>query len=350
MTNRQLDEQFMERAIELSRNGFPAPNPHVGCVIAKDGAIVGEGWHEFAGGPHAEVVALTAAGTNSKGATAYVTLEPCNHHGRTPPCSEALIRTGVHRVVYAVGDPNPKAMGGGSRLSEAGIEVEGGLFAEKASDANWIWLNAMENRRPTVILKAAISLDGRIATASGHSKWITGSEARREAHRLRAECGAVLVGTRTAELDDPELTVRHIEVRKQPVRVVIDRNRSRRNSLKIFNDRAPTLRVTEHAVDKNDLAGKWESGKLDLDDLCHQLFDRGITGLLVEGGAATLTSFLISNLADRIELFVAPKILGSGPSWINFGGNSTVPELPDWQIIESRQVGPDLRVSLIPST
>ena len=349
MTNRQLDEQFMERAIELSRNGFPARNPHVGCVLVRDGEIVGKGWHEFAGGPHAEATALADAGTRSKGATAYVTLEPCNHQGRTPPCSEALIRSGVERVVYAVSDPNPKAMGGAARLAESGINVEGGLLVEQASKVNWIWLNAMENRRPTVILKAAISLDGRIATAAGHSKWITGLEARMEAHRLRAGCGAVLVGTRTAELDDPELTVRHIEVRNQPVRFVIDRIRNLPDSLKIFNDRAPTVRITERPESESDLAGNWESGKLDLANLCAHLFERGITGLLVEGGAATLSGFLTAKLADRIELFIAPKILGSGPSWISFEGNSTVPEVPEWQVVKSKLVGQDLMVSLTPS-
>ena len=205
---------------------------------------MGEGWHAFAGGLHAEAAALQIAGHRAKGATAYVTLEPCNHVGRQPACSEALLRAGVSKVVYACADPNLKVQGGGGEaLRKAGVSVEHGLLEGDARRANRAWMESMRLQRPFVMLKAAMSLDGRIALPSGESKWITGEKARREARRLRAEMGAVLVGSGTVLKDDPALTVRLASVKNPPVRVVLDPARELSSRLQVFDDRAPTLRV-----------------------------------------------------------------------------------------------------------
>lgn len=335
----------MARAIALSKRGFPAPNPHVGCVIAVDDTIVGEGYHDHAGGPHAEAVALKEAGEKARGATAYVTLEPCNHFGRTPPCSEALIAARVKRVVAACADPNPRAMGGMERLRGAGIETSVGLMRDEARAANRMWLTAMERGRPYVVVKAAMTLDGRIATPTGESKWITGEESRREAHRLRAECGAVLVGRRTVEKDDPRLTVRAIRVVNQPTRVVLDLSRRLADSFRVFDREAPTLRVV------GGTAGPDEIGVGNppiLAELLGSLFARGITGLLVEGGASTIGTFFEAGLVDRLELFVAGTVLGQGMSWIERPFAGLLGEAPRFRFDGARRVGDDVRLTLVP--
>src|SRR5579885_2122161 len=201
-------EQWMRRAIELSKNGFPAPNPHVGCVIVKNGEIVGEAYHDHAGAPHAEVVALTQAREKANGADVFVTLEPCNHQGRTGPCSQALIQAGVANVTAACLDPNPKAKGGLKALKESGVKVSHGLMQKEASAANEVFLKSMEQRSPYLVGKVAMSLDGRVAMPNGDSKWITNEASRAIGHRLRAECGAVLVGRNTVARDNPHLTAR----------------------------------------------------------------------------------------------------------------------------------------------
>ncbi|MBC8064660.1 MAG: bifunctional diaminohydroxyphosphoribosylaminopyrimidine deaminase/5-amino-6-(5-phosphoribosylamino)uracil reductase RibD [Chlorobia bacterium] len=338
----------MARAIELSKQGYPAPNPHVGCVIVKDGAVVGEGFHHYVGGAHAEVEALNIAGSAARGGTAYVSQEPCNHMGRTGPCSEALIEAGVARVVFAVRDPNPGATGGAERLREAGIEVIEGVMADEAAEANKKWLHAMRTQKPYVVGKAAISLDGRIALANGESKWITGDEARRQAHILRAECGAVLVGRRTVELDDPELTVRHIDVANQPVRIVIDPERRLDSGRKVFNDAAPTHRVVHHGLSPNEVAVETRDGEVSLESLLKNLFDKGITSLLVEGGAVTLSKFLAQGLVDRLELFVAPKLLGNGPHWASFGDLQTMDEVGKWKFESIRKLAPEAWLTATP--
>jgi len=324
----------MRRAIALSARGFPAPNPHVGCVIAQGEKIVGEGYHPYAGGPHAEVVALRDAGDAAKGSTAYVTLEPCNHHGRTPPCVDALLQAGVRRVVVACPDPNPVAAGGMDRLRGSGVEVQVGLLREEASARNRQFLHAMQERRPFVVVKAAASLDGRIALPSGESKWITGEAARRDAHRLRAECGAVLVGRGTVEADDPLLTARLPGVRNQPVRVVLDPRGVLTGRERVFDASAETMHVT---------------GRIDLPELLGRLAKRGINGLLVEGGGTTIRHFFSAGLVDRVELYLAPKLLGDGRAWIEGLGLSALADAPTLSITGIKRLGPDLRVSAQPA-
>lgn len=330
------DELWMRRAIELSREGFPAPNPRVGCVLVRDGVVVGEGFHEFAGGPHAEIVALSAAGLKARGSTAYVTLEPCAHYGRTPPCARALAEAGVLRVVFASRDPNPHARGGAEILSQVGIEVTSGVLEAEAALVNERFLFAHRNKRPRVVLKAAITLDGYLARRDGTSKWITGPEARTEAHRLRAEMGAVLVGSRTAALDRAELTVRAIRVENQPLRVVLDPEGTLDPDLPAFAGSAGVdyLWGVRDPVREE----QWQLPEGD-EAILRALFALGVTGLLVEGGAVTHRSFLDSDLAEQIELHIAPKTFGDGCPWIASGGSL---ESLGWRLAEARSVGPDL--------
>lgn len=342
------DERSMRRAIALSRRGYPAPNPHVGCVIERGGEIVGEGFHDYAGGPHAEVVALGQAGERARGATAYVTLEPCRHHGRTPPCVDALIQAGIARVVVAVLDPNPKARGGLHALEQAGLIVESGCLGSEARQANLAWLTAMERRRPYVVVKAAMSLDGRIALPNGHSQWITGEAARREGRRLRAECGAVLVGRRTVEQDDPQLTVRGVRARNQPLRVILDPQRRLAPGRRVFDDQAPTVRIVASPAGPGEMEVKSGPEGFNLAQLLDSLFARGITGLLVEGGAHTLGSFLRARLVDRLELFVGGRVLGEGPGWAVGHFGNEIAAAPGFKVSRIRRRGPDLWLTATP--
>lgn len=326
-----MNPAFMRRAIALSRRGFPAPNPHVGCVLAREGEIVGEGWHTHAGAPHAEAMALRNAGDLARGADAYVTLEPCNHHGRTPPCSLALVKAGVKNVYVAVADPNPRAAGGASTLRAAGIPVEIGLLAAEAAEANRQFLFAMAHRRPWVVAKAGCSLDGRIALPSGESKWITSEAARRAAHRLRAELGAVLVGYRTVVADDPQLTARIPGVVNPPLRVVLDPRNGLTGREKAFDDAAETL---------------WIREPLSAEQVLGRIREQGRTGLLIEGGGRTIAEFLSAGLVDRLELFVAPRVLGDGPAWCNGLQLPGLAETPEFSLKGVRRVGPDLRLTL----
>lgn len=308
----------MERAIELSKRGFPAPNPHVGCVIVKNGEIVGEGWHDHAGGPHAEADALDRAGDLAHGADVYVTLEPCNHQGRTPPCSQALIRSGVSRVFIANHDPNPRAGGGADALRAAGVHVEVGLCAEEAESANHVFLTAMRRKRPFVVAKAAVTSDGFIARSDGTSKWITGEEARAVGHRLRAEMGCVLVGWITAHLDDPELTARIPGVVNQPLRVVLDPLGMCNPKLRLFTDGHRTVRFVHggRATRPDDVELASDDGGFAIADVLETLFQMGVIGVLVEGGAETLASFFRQGLVDRLEKFTSPKTFGEGLHWL----------------------------------
>ena len=224
-----FDQAMMRRALELAGRGLytTTPNPRVGCVLSRNDHVVGEGWHERAGGPHAEIVALERAGQEAAGATAYVTLEPCNHTGRTPPCTAALARAKVARVVAAMRDPNPQAGGGEAALAAAGIRFESGLLEREARELNLGFISRVTRGRPWVRLKAAATLDGRTALADGTSQWITGAEARRDGHRWRARACAVLTGIGTVKADDPHLTVREIDTPRQPLRVIVDSSPNR---------------------------------------------------------------------------------------------------------------------------
>ncbi len=339
---------MMARAIELSARGFPAPNPHVGCVIAMGDEVVGEGFHDYRGGPHAEIVALHAAGKRAKGATAYVTLEPCNHHGRTPPCVDALMEAGIARVVAGVEDPVSGHGGGLLRLREAGVETLLGVMAEGATKANLAWLAAVERGWPYVVVKAAMTLDGRIATPSGESKWITGDEARAEAHRLRAECGAVLVGRTTVEKDNPRLTVRALEVKNQPTRIVLDPWRRIPGGRNVFDAEAPSLRVVAGEPRDGEVRAPFQSGFLDLAALMKDLYGLGHTSVLVEGGAHTIGSFFDAGLVDRLELFVAAKVFGQGKTWIERPFRGSPDSASSLRLDKARQVGTDLWLTYYP--
>lgn len=319
-------EQAMARAVELARQGFPAPNPRVGCVLVTEGAIVGEGYHDHAGGPHAEAAALQAAGERSRGAHAFVTLEPCNHHGRTPPCSQALISAGVAAVTYAVADPNPTASGGADTLRRAGILVNSGLLAEEAAEVNSLWLQSVARKRPRLVLKAAMTLDGKIARSNGESKWITGEAAREDVHRLRAELGGVMVGRGTVECDDPLLTARIPGVVNQPVRIVLDTHGKLNRVWKVFNFDAPTVHLT-----------KSQSLERHLEDLYS---DHGVIGVLLEGGAESHRRALESGLVDEIILYVAPAVFGDGLSWN--GGQAH--DLNEFDLVDTQVFGPDVRL------
>ena len=320
-----LNEALMRRAIRLSRKGFTMPNPHVGCVIVRDGQVVGEGWHAYAGGPHAEAAALAQAGDCAKGADVFVTMEPCNHHGRTPPCSQALIGAGVRRVFVAVPDPNPVAAGGAEVLRNAEIEVKVGLLEVEARDANHAWLTAMNQKRPFLTLKAAITLDAKIARLDGSSKWITGEAARRDAHRLRAEMGCVVVGVNTVLADDPQLTARIPGVRNQPLRVVLDPRSRLTGDERVFHG--------DETV--------WVREEISPVALLDRLWERGVRGVLVEGGGETLRRFMASGVANRLCLYVGPKVFGEGVGWL--GSGLDLPANMDLKLENLRRYGQDFR-------
>jgi diaminohydroxyphosphoribosylaminopyrimidine deaminase/5-amino-6-(5-phosphoribosylamino)uracil reductase len=289
----------MRRAIDLAARGLGtvSPNPVVGCVVLdEEGEIAGQGWHVYAGGPHAEIAALQDAGERARGGTAVVTLEPCSHTGRTGACTTALLAAGVSRVVYAVDDPDPIAAGGAGVLRAAGVEVESGLLAAQAERVNEAWLHAVRTGRPFVIWKYGASLDGQIAAADGTSRWITGEAARRDGHRLRAEADAIAVGVGTVLADDPLLTVRPAapEVR-QPLRVVFDRSGRTPPGAKVCDGSAETL-VT---------AGR-------PDAVLTELRARGVVSLLLEGGPTLAGAFWDDGLIDKVVGYVSPVLLGSG--------------------------------------
>ncbi|GAB3950411.1 bifunctional diaminohydroxyphosphoribosylaminopyrimidine deaminase/5-amino-6-(5-phosphoribosylamino)uracil reductase RibD [Kribbella albertanoniae] len=327
----------MRRAIELAARGIGSthPNPVVGCVItAADGNPAGEGFHAVAGGPHAEVEALRMAGPRARGGTAYVTLEPCNHTGRTGPCADALIEAGVARVVYAVPDPNRQASGGGDKLRSKNIQVEQGLLQAEAEAGNHIWLHSVRTGRPFVTWKFATTLDGRSAAPDRTSKWITGPAARADVHRHRAECDAIAVGTQTVLSDDPELTVRDsddVPAPRQPLRVVVG-DREIPATAKVRNDRAETLLLPTH----------------DPAEVLRQLDDRQIRHLWLEGGPTLAAAFLRAGLVDQIVAYVAPAVLGSGFAAIGDLGAESIDHLRRFNLLDVTRLGDDVRLTLSP--
>lgn len=329
----------MGRAIELSGRGYPAPNPHVGCVIlGPDGSTVGEGWHEYAGGPHAEVMALRAGGDRSRGGTACVTLEPCNHQGRTGPCSQALREAGVRRVLIAVRDPNPRAAGGAEALEQGGIEVLSGVRYSEAEEANFRWLTAVRRKSAWVALKLAQTADGFVARSDGTSKWITTEDSRRYARLLRATMGSVLVGRRTVEADDPHLTVRDPEVRNEPHRWVLDPNRRVGPGFQIWGGDPPATRIVKLPDQGEDELGLPDrgDGTLDLGALAVEIYRTGHVGVLVEGGAATVGQFLSQGICDELHLFTGSVSFGSGIRALPEGWSE------GWQRVEERLISSDL--------
>jgi diaminohydroxyphosphoribosylaminopyrimidine deaminase/5-amino-6-(5-phosphoribosylamino)uracil reductase len=357
--------KHMRRALELAERGWGnvSPNPMVGAiVVSADGEILGEGWYEGPRGrPHAEIHALATAGSRARGATLVCTLEPCDHHGSTPPCTEALIEAGIGRVVVAAGDPNPVVNGRGfRRLREAGIEVETGLLEQEARRLNAAFERHVTTGRPFVILKTAASLDGKTAAADGSSKWITSEEARADAQRLRAWADAVSAGSRTIVEDDPALTVRDpaLAGARRPLRVVIDSAGRVTADAQVFDDAAPTLvATTDLAPDER--IRSWQSagaevlvlerdqaGGVSLTELVDALGKRDVQGLLVEGGATLAWSFLRDRLVDRVVAYVAPKILGGASAQGVVMGGGFVPVEAALPLVFERveRVGPDLRL------
>lgn len=307
----------MQKALEISLKGNPSPNPFVGCVIVKDNKIIAEGFHEFFGGPHAEINALNKAGKKARNAEMFVSLEPCNHYGKTPPCTKAIINAGIKKVFVAIKDPNPLVNGKGlTELKNAGIETETGLLKEKAEKINEAFIKFQKTKSPFVILKAAITLDGKIASEEFDSKWISSEESRKRAHELRSKVDAILVGENTVLKDNPKLTSR-IEKNRNPLRVILASKKLFYN-LNVFNDSNFLVFTTNKKLfSEKEFEGKVielksENNLLDLNELLTELGKRNISSLLVEGGSKIFTSFLKEKLADNLMLFVSPKILGSG--------------------------------------
>ena len=357
MTFSAVDHGMMARALQLAERGLwtTSPNPRVGCVLVNGGQIVGEGWHEKAGEPHAEVHALRAAAEHARGATAYVTLEPCSHHGRTPPCAEALIAAGVSRVVAAMSDPNPLVAGQGlARLRSAGIETACGLLENEARELNVGFVARMTRGRPWLRLKAAASLDGKTALNNGVSQWITGAEARRDGHRWRARACAILTGIGTVRDDDPSLTVRDVDTPRQPVRVVVDSRLETSPMAKILQG-GPTLIAA--AVDDEKRANLLRdagaeilflpnaSGKVDLTRLLEELARRGIGEVHAEAGFKLNGSLLREGLVDELLLYLAPCLIGDAASGLfNLPELMTLEDKRCLQVRDLRQVGEDIRL------
>ncbi|WP_079087013.1 bifunctional diaminohydroxyphosphoribosylaminopyrimidine deaminase/5-amino-6-(5-phosphoribosylamino)uracil reductase RibD [Streptomyces silvensis] len=412
----------MRRALALAARGlgFTSPNPVVGCVVLDAaGETVGEGYHQRAGGPHAEVHALRAAGDKARGGTAVVTLEPCNHTGRTGPCAQALLDAGIARVVFAVGDPTPDATGGAATLRAAGVDVESGLLAEEAETGNAAWLTSVRSGRPHVTWKYAATLDGRVAAADGTSRWISSAESRADVHRLRAECDAVVVGSGTQRADDPHLAVRGPLLAEgavpQPLRVVVDtRGTAVRPGARVLDDAAPTLvAIAEDAPDlpgvetvrlpyaasegpgipyaygdadadavtgvqgagadadgrvqgvdaSADADGGVQSAEadaradadagaepaarrgLDVAALLAALHARGVRSVLLEGGPTLAGAFVAAGAVDRVVGYLAPALLGAGPTALTGGGITTLTEALRLDVRECVALGPDLRVT-----
>lgn len=352
-----FDHLHMARALRLAEHGrFTArPNPVVGCVIAHADRVVGEGWHQRTGGPHAEVFALRQAGAEARGATAYVTLEPCAHHGRTPPCALALIEAGVSRVVAAMRDPFPKVDGGGfTLLRDAGIDVAEGLMAAQARELNRGFLSRVERGRPWLRVKLAASLDGRTAMADGSSKWITGDAARHDVQRWRARASAILTGADTVLADDPQLTVRLDDTEViPPLRVVLDSRLRSLECARVREGGAPTLYLHDAAVRAPDAADAefasvpCRDGRLDLGAVLGLLADRGINEVHTEAGATLSGALLRAGLVDELLLYQAPILLGEqGRPLLDGLGIDRMDQQRRLTVVDRRQVGDDLRVLL----
>ncbi|MFZ0007743.1 MAG: bifunctional diaminohydroxyphosphoribosylaminopyrimidine deaminase/5-amino-6-(5-phosphoribosylamino)uracil reductase RibD [Steroidobacteraceae bacterium] len=365
-----FDRFAMQRALALAARGLATtqPNPRVGCVIAQRGRVVGEGWHEQPGEAHAEVLALRAAGAQAAGATAYVTLEPCNHHGRTPPCVDALIQARVARVVYAVADPNPLVNGrGDAALRAAGITVESGLMEQEATDLNVGFMQRMRTGRPWVRVKLAMSLDGRTALENGSSQWITGEAAREDVHRWRARSSAIMTGVSTVLADDPRLNVRLSEEGgpsepRPPLRVVLDGALRTPPEAQLFSTAGEVLILT--AVPADD--PRWEprcaalaaqgarietlpaaADGLALPGVLERLGELEVNELQVEAGATLAGQLLRQRLADELLLYVAPKLLGPhARPLVNLPPLQTLEEAPGFALVETQQIGTDVRLRL----
>lgn len=354
------DHVHMARALRLAERGLftTTPNPRVGCVIVRDGDVVGEGWHARAGEPHAEVHALRVAGERALGATAYVTLEPCSHHGRTPPCANALIDAGLSRVVAAMRDPNPQVSGGGiSLLTLAGIQAEVGLLEAEARELNIGFVARMTRGRPWLRLKTASSLDGKTALLNGESKWITGPAARADVQAWRARACAILTGVGTVLADDPQMNVRDLDTPRQPLKIIVDSRLSTPPTAQILQGGALIVCAEEDAAKRAALAAAGAevlcipgpNGRVGLAALAGELGRRGLNEIHVEAGATLNGALLDAGLVDEWVAYLAPLVMGDAAR-----GLFALPPLTDmagrlpFQLIDSRQLGGDLRLTLRP--
>ena len=351
------DHEFMARALRLAELGLysSTPNPRVGCVIVKDGVVVGEGWHRRAGEAHAEIHALQAAGDQARGATAYVTLEPCSHHGRTPPCADALIAAGVSRVVAAMQDPNPQVSGRGlALLRNAGIVTDCGVLGSEAQELNIGFVSRMTRGRPWLRLKLATSLDGKTALENGASQWITGPEARQDGHRFRARACAILSGIGTVRDDDPLLNARGVETERQPLKVVLDSRLELTLNAKLLegggvlvacaiDDAARSAALRQRGAEILCLPNP--EGKVDLPELMMELGRRGINEVHVEGGSRLNGALLVAGLVDEFLIYLAPCLIGHAARGIfDMLALESLADKAQLSIRDLRMLGPDVRI------
>ena len=345
----------MLRALELAQQGACTcmPNPRVGCVIVKDGHVVGEGWHKQAGAEHAEIVALRQAGVAARNADLYVTLEPCSHTGRTPPCTDAIVTAGIATVTTAMPDPDPRVNGSGiARLQAAEVRCETGLLAEAAAWLNRGFVSRVKRARPWLCVKTASSMDGKVAQSNGTSKWITSTAARREAHLLRAESCAVLTSSNTALADNPQLTAREVDAPRQPLRVLVDSQGRCPPTLAMFVGGpvvVATVAAAQHNYPENVrlLRLPESDGRVDLPALLSELAQAyQINFLLVECGAVLAGALLRESLVDEIVAFIAPRYLGGGKTVASFEQDAPLSEAADFKVRSLRQVGPDVCINL----
>jgi diaminohydroxyphosphoribosylaminopyrimidine deaminase / 5-amino-6-(5-phosphoribosylamino)uracil reductase len=351
------DYRFMARALRLAAKGLytTTPNPRVGCVIVRNGRVVGEGWHKRTGEAHAEAIALEKAGHGAHGATAYVTLEPCSHQGRTPPCADALVGAGVARVVVAMQDPNPLVAGAGlQRLRNAGIDVECGVLETEAQELNVGYVSRMTRGRPWMRVKIAAGLDGKTALENGASQWITSPHARRDAHRRRARSCAIMTGIGTLTHDDPRLTVRGIGTTRQPQRVVVDSRLRMPENARIIDggglivatasdDESRVNKLVKRGVEV--LVVPDGQGKVDLGQLAAELAKRGINEVLVEAGINLHSALLRAGAIDELLFYFAPKLLGDrGRGMFDLGPLGEMDDVLALDVTQLRQIGPDLRL------
>ncbi len=355
------DHQHMARALKLAYRGLYTthPNPRVGCVIAKDNEILTEGWHQKAGGPHAEAHAIYQASTSLTGATAYVTLEPCSHQGCTPPCSDALIKAGISRVIIASTDPNPRVNGSGlDKLKQAGIIVNVGLLEDQARELNKGFFSLHEKFRPWIRLKTAASLDGRIAMASGESQWITGEFARLDGHKFRAQSAAILTGINTILADDPRLTVRIDSCERQPIRIILDSKLRTPVNSRLFESKGEILIFTceaengEQALRLKDKGASViqldsENGRLSITAVLDTLTSMSIWELHIEAGHILTGEFLKQDLVDELVIYLAPTLLGDAArGMFNIPGLEKLSQQKKVSWFDQRMIGDDLRLIL----